>query len=421
VGGTPIAGIAGMLPAAVLVAQFRATSKSCGQPPVLGTLIACAVLATPIASKQLISLQNDLWLAALFVVSLVSPTAISFSVLSLVKPQGLFFGVAALLSRGVGAIRKTRDLALALAIPICVWFLRDLFLWRNAIIPPTSTWYAGTLRTSIAWHFPASIGALFVASIDSGITWAVLLAIGTIGVVFAPNRLLRWAALGAIVFFIFAPFGFDNGTPQLATGQSLRFALPLAALGGLFLCFVRGRAVLFLFFGAILGILAGVFHSWQLYATDATTQDTFAVVLIVSVLFTLTLIARWHVGFSYLAILGGIIALGGWAAGLAGAHPVLYFADRYGLPKHPTSAFRHLRNLRTRRFVVVGVPAGAVIMVRPRSDVYDALPDACAEARALRATIFARTVSLDVSDRKQILTCGEILYRDTASAIVKPY
>lgn len=420
VGGTPVLGIAGVLPAILLVARFRCIAASNGHPPLLGTSIACAFLATPIASAQIVSLQNDLWLAALFIEALASRAPLNFAVLVLIKPQGWFFAFTALFCAGLRSSRKMLWPTLLAGVAALAWLTRDLVLWKNAVIPPASTWYPGTLKTSVAEHFPSSVGVLFEALMHSGVPWTLFFLLGILSIVYVQNKRMRAAAVAVNLFFLFVPFGFDNGTAQLATGQSLRFALPLAALGALLLCEIPARFTVAAISGAILSTLFGVIQVWRSYANDATTHDTILIVVIYTVLFLLVGLsknpARWVNAYSALAF----ICLVGWASGLAGAHPALYLDDRYGIAGHPTGAFLFLKTLPPQRLITRGFPAGSAIMVGSRFDVYDALPDTCREGREITAMIVANLASLGEADKMAIAACGKTVYRDTAGLIVVP-
>ncbi len=420
VAGTPVVGIAGLLPAILIVARFRAVTVSSGHGPLLGTSIACAIVATPIAAQQIISLQNDLWLTALFVESLLSPTLLNLGTIALVKPQGWFFGFAALLSNRTPPAGSLLRGAFGVIIVIVVWIVRDALMWHNAIIPPTSTWYPNTLGTSIAAHFPTSMIALVRSSLRTGIPWSLLLSIGALSAVISPDRWVRRAALFAAALFLFAPFGFENGIPQLATGASLRFALPLTAIAGILLVQLRSKRAGLIIPLAFLAIAAGVLATWKVYANDAITHDALPIVLVATALLAIALWSARTIRCAHVFVPALFFVLCGWASGLAGARPAAYFDDRYGAANQPTTVFSFLKTAPFDRLVTVGIPAGAPFMVQSRLDAYDPLPNVCREARSIKAAILANTISLGSSERAAISSCGKVLYSDDASVVIAP-
>src|SRR6202023_3746647 len=76
-----------------------------------------------------------------------SVTILTQAALTIVKPTGFIYGaVVSLLNRRLG-------LAAAVAwIPFAIWLLRDVLLWRNATISPSSTSVTDIVSTTIAGH-----------------------------------------------------------------------------------------------------------------------------------------------------------------------------------------------------------------------------------------------------------------------------
>ena len=413
VGGPAVAGLAGLLPALVLGLRLRAIAVANGNPALLGTSIACTLLATSVASAQLVSLQNNLWLAAFFLEALVASRPAAIAVVALVKPYGwVLAAIAAWLPRAGAASPALRLLAFA---PLAVWALRDLALLAGAIVPPASTWYPGTAGTSIAAHLPGAFGVLVAAAWAAGPVWAALMLAATASIAFAREGWLRWVAFASLVLFLIVPFGYANDVPQLANGQSLRFALPFVALGAAALCMLRGRFVVALIPAALAASVVGIAGVWSVYWNDAATHDVRIVVILAALVGIALALARR--GMPRFAIGAAAFCLAAaWAGGLAGARPAAYLADRYGAAGVPAGGFAAFAATTFGRVVVVGLPAGAATLLRPGVDAYDAgSGEACARARATGSGLL-----LGLPAGAGGLSCGRVLFEDRSSAVVAP-
>ena len=406
-GGINVIGWAGLLPGALLLLTVREAGRRLGAPPLAGTLMACALLATPVAAVQLVSLQNDLWLASLFLFTLTEYALPAFGTLALTKPYGILYALVASLT-----CRERWRVISALAVSIGaigVWVLRDVVLLPHAIVPLGTSAGETNLGTTIAAHFPHSLVVLATASWHAGVVWTLLFAAGLLAIPFSRDGRLRWGALAATIFFSIIPTAYSGGpVQQLATGASLRFALPVAAAGLVWMLAFERRVRAVLAAAAGIGSLIGIGVQWQLFRNDATTNDTpaivAAVVLAVAASFLLT---NDRLRIAVYAAL--FLVLGGLAGGLAGSHPADYIADRYG------GAFAFVSSERIDRVVTLGLPAGAAITVDPRIAAYDGLDEGtCGEAKAVNAVIVAST------DRLRSLACGRILYRDARTAAIDP-
>jgi hypothetical protein len=413
VGGPAVAGLSGLLPALVLGLRLRAIAVANGNPALLGTSIACALLATSVASAQVVSLQNDLWLAAFFLEALAASRPAALAVVALLKPYGwVLAAIAASIPRARAAAPALRLLAFA---PLGIWALRDLALLAGAIVPPASTWYPGSAGTSIAAHLPGSFGVLVAAAWTAGPVWAALMLVATASIAFAREGWLRWAAFASLALFLIVPFGYTNDVPQLANGQSLRYALPFVALGASALCMLRGRLVVALIPAAVVASVVGIAGVWSVYWSDAASHDVRIAVIVAALVGTALALARR--GTPRFAIGAAAFCLAtAWAGGLAGARPAAYLADRYGAAGVPAGAFGAFAATTFGRVVVVRLPAGAATLLRPGVDAYDAEPgEACARARATGSGLL-----LALPAGAAGLSCGRVLFEDRSSAIVAP-
>ncbi|HTX58509.1 MAG TPA: hypothetical protein VMH02_02445 [Verrucomicrobiae bacterium] len=406
--GIGAAAFAGLVPAVLLILTLRAAAVRHEMPPVAGTLAACALLATPVAAVQLVSLQNDLWLSALFLCTLVELEAPAFAVLALTKPQGLLYAIVAGATWVKDRGRLVRASAFALGA-LALWAARDLLLAPHAAIPIGSTAIPAMAESTIAAHLPHSLAVLAVASWHAGIAWSVLLALGAAAIVFSRELYLRWAALAALVLFAFVPTAYEGGTiAQLATGASLRFALPVAALGALWALTLGRRAAPFVGVLAGFAVLAGIAAQWRLFASDATTHDTPLIAAGASLLLAIAIALRDRRVCAALAATL-CVALAALAGGLSRSHPGGYVTDTYG------GAFVYAASARAARVVTLGLPAGAAVTVDPAVEAFDGLDDGtCAQARALRAVIVAS------AQRAADLHCGRVVYRDARTAVIRP-
>jgi hypothetical protein len=406
-GGVDVVGWAGMLPGVLLLLTVRAVARRQGMPAIAGTLLACALLATPVAAVQLVSLQNDLWLTALFLFALSEYAAPAIGMLALTKPYGFHYAiVAGLTCRERRPVTSILTVAL---VPAGVWVLRDLILLPHAIVPVGTSAGEANVRTTIAAHLPHSLVVLAAASWHAGVIWTLCFVAGIAAIAFSRDVRLRWAALAATVIFAFVPTAFEGGTvQQLATGASLRFGLPVAAAGLAWILSLQRRAVAVAAAAAGIGTAIGIGAQWQLFYNDATTRDAPLVVGVA----LLSGAASWLLRDSRLRAAAQVlpcIVLGMLAGGLAGSHPADYIADRYG------GAFAFVASEKIVRVVTLGLPAGAATTVDPNVDAYDGLDTgACAEARRLNAVVVAS------AEKLRSLDCGRILYRDGATAVVDP-
>jgi len=214
------------------------------------------------------------------------------------------------------------------------------------------------------------------------------------------------AAALSLAALLLIPTAYEFGTvQQLASGESLRFALPLATLGLLWMLSLRAArwAIAAI---ASAGTIAGVATQWTVFSNDATTHDT-PVVVAVAGLLTLAVAWRGSQRMRVATAAGAMAVLGAWAAGVSRNHPGDYVRDRFG----GAAVYAGLHA--DRPIVTFDLPAGAVIIVNPNARVIDGLDaSVCAQARSLHAAIATSTARLPA------VNCGRIVYRDATSAVV---
>jgi hypothetical protein len=405
IGGAGAAGWGALLPAALIVALAREAAVRGGSPAFVGTLGACALLATPVAATQLISLRNDLWLAAVFAATLTWLWPPAMGVLALLKPYGFIFALASSAAWTRDRGRTLLGIAVAVA-SIGLWSLRDLALARNAVVPIASTRIPHPWQSTIAANVPHSLFVLAAASWNAGWTWTVLSLAGAMSIVLWRKPALALAGALSLVALLFIPTAYEFGTTQqLASGESLRFALPLATLGLLWVLSLSAArwAVAVV---ASVGTIVGIATQWAVFSNDATTHDT-AVVVAIAGLVALAAAWRGSRRVRVATAVGGIAVLGAWAGGVARNHPGDYVRDRFG----GAAVYAGLHA--DRPIVTFDLPAGAVTIVNPNARVIDGLDaSVCAQARRLHAAIATSTARLPA------VNCGRIVYRDATSAVV---
>ncbi|HTA37449.1 MAG TPA: hypothetical protein VK760_00150 [Candidatus Acidoferrales bacterium] len=408
-GGLGVVGWAGLLPAALLILTVRTVAERNGLAPIVGTLAGSALTATPVVAAQLVSLQNDVWQAALFAFALTEFSPVAVGVLALTKPNGFVY---AMLSNAPWLGDRRRILtASAVAIGIALlWFVRDLVLAPRAIVPIwTSTAGAG-LATTIAAHLPHALAVLVTASWNAGLVWTLFFASGIAAMAYPRQPFLRWAALTSLAIFFFVPTGYEGTIPQLATGASLRYALPFCALGAFWLAAAPRKLTPLLIAAACVAVSVGVAAQWTLFYNDATTHDTPIVVLLATAAFA-AIAAIGHPGVRKSAGAALLVALAALAGGLAESHPADYVVDAFG----KGGGFAFVASNGFANVVTLGLPAGSIITVDPKVDAFDGTDQgSCEEARRLHAVILAS------SDRLKDVNCGTVLFRDDDTAVVDP-
>ncbi len=423
--GPLAAGLAGTVASLLIGQRLVAWLRAEGVRDWVAGALAAAAVAIPAAALQAGNLENDLWLAA-FVLEILwaaryepGATARSAALCVLLKPYGALDAAVALV-----ASRAPLRAWLGPALAWGVWFGRDALLWGGALIPPASTAVGGVFGTTIAAHGAGGALTLSAALLGDGAWTLLLFAAGIAGLVFSRDTALRLAAAATLLIFLFEPFGYDNPLPQLASGASLRYALPFLMLGALALAPLARRFPLACGAAALLASVAGCLHVGAIFANDATTHGTWIVLLVACAVFAAVALARGRFAQPGAALLA--MGLAAYAVTLAGSHPIDYYEDMLGAPGEPSRFFSWLDEHEPSAVVGWHVRLGAIEVVSPGTRGLDGLEaDPCGEAARAHALLVAgddppSTPPERARNRDRALDCGPALYRDPAVVVVAP-
>jgi hypothetical protein len=386
-----------------------------------GAFAAAATTIAPIA-LQGGSLENDVWLAA-WLLELVwallherAAASRALAVTGLLKPYGfLFAAVAAALGRARG-----RDVALGFA-PIALWLARDAILWKTATIDPSALAFPNLAGTTIVAQGFAGIATLGSALWNAGPGMLVAVVALAATIVASREPLLRWTALGAFVFFLIEPFGFRNDQPQLATGASLRFALPALVLGLVGVLPLLRRVAQPLAFGCLALAAYQVAEVVAIFANDATTHRWYVAALVVAVAIVADALRTRGVATA----LAGL-ALVAYAVRLTGSHPIDYYDDLVARGNGVSHLFAWLANDRPAAVIGDHIRIGAIAFISPGTLVSNTvLVDPCGEARRAGALLVIAddppTSDAALAGRRAYgRACGPVRYADGSALVVAP-
>lgn len=373
----PWCGLCAMLLLAARVAQW--TREAIGDWGA-DALTAALVTAYPLAIAAG-TLQNDVWLAAFFVESLWTlratdrPAAMrTIAATVLLKPQGWIFAGIALV-----ASRSPWRLWLAAAVAAMLWLTHDLLLLDTALISPVqSAAFTHPASTTILAHAPQALWLL--AQVTLNFSPFVLLAL--VAALCGPlltdaTRSLGWAACASVLVFLVLPFGYETNVPQLATGESLRFAAPAIAAGAIVLAQPLRRVAIVT--GAIFAISAayGMWRILSVFWNDGSTHA--AIPLALAGTAAVVLAFRVRAAWPALAVtLCGIVL----STHLAGRHAIDYYNDALTVNGTPPGIYRYIATSQPRAIGGIGLRLGVVNVLSPRTYTRDLLDDgACGAAR----------------------------------------
>lgn len=386
-----------------------------GAPPWLADALGAATMTSAPLTLQAGSLQNDVWLAAFFLealwcigsddVAAMRTTAVTV----LLKPYGWVLAAIAMLAR-----RTALTVWMSAAAPIALWVVHDLVLQHHTDLPIASTWYPGTMQTSIAAHGPPAV-ALAVRTALGASPFAFAAMLAALGSLVYGRRdpPLALAALAALLLWIVMPFVYDNGTPQLATGASLRQVAPAIATGALLLLPPMLRASR-IAYGLL--VASSVFGAWTTLAVFWNDAPTRSAVGVAIVAVALVAVAR-RLRHSWPVAAGMTVAIVA-SAWLAGRNPVPYYADALRVDGSTTGVYAWIARTKPRAVGGWGLRLGVVDVLDEGARAID-LPDrgACAAARrqnVLLASVAESTLSPKANRARLTAArhCGGIRYSD---------
>ncbi|MDE2481456.1 MAG: hypothetical protein KGN02_04630 [bacterium] len=418
IGGPSVLPAAGALALALLGLRIEAYVRArVPETPFLADACAAAVIAIPALALQGGTLDNDVWLAAMLLDVLATPSVGAAAVGALVKPFGwIFTGLALALSRAPRASWLAAGAALA------VWFAHDAILAPHAAIAIGATAIAHPWSTGIAEHGFAGLAELARVLVTRS-PFAALAFICALAAPFLDrrNRALAVMAALAALWYLVMPFGYANSVPQLADGTSLRFAAAAFALGAIVLASVAGRARGAIVAIFVLAALSGAATVVATFWNDAPTRTCLVVALLA--LGCCALAARLRAAnFVALASFVALAIASLWAV----RAPAPYFADAFALDGTRSDLFVFLAARRPPRVVTWGLRGGVVTVLSPASRTFDTPPgaDGCARARAMDAllVVFAqRNDPAPNAPRRAVAErCGRVLYQDPLAVVAQP-
>ncbi len=422
--GTLAAGFAGLGALLFLGMRLYEWGVELGVRRWVAGAVAAFVVSSFTLAEQAGSLENDVWLAAFFVEALwlgraKAPATFgrAAALTALLKPLGwLYAGL------GLGIARPSWRIAAIALAPLALWALRDAVLWREAIIAPASSYYPNLFGTTILAHGWTGLVTLARALRESGLATTLLFAAALCSIAFARDPRLRLAAAASLAIFLLDPFGYINPQPQLATGNSLRYATAFLALGGVFL-FELGRRMPIAGGMAALAIaVLNSSHTLGIFWNDATTHGTPLVTATVAAV----LVLPWQ-RVKLWALPATACALTAYAVVLAGSHPLDYYEDWLGRGTSPSRFFHWVAATKPPALVGYGLRIGAISAVSPATRAIDAdVHNPCREARTLGA-LLAVAGDIPVGGRTSYAPrrafaerCGEIVFDDGNTIVVSP-
>ena len=413
---------AGFVALLLLANRVAAFAQRAGLSALCAGASAAAVATIPAIALQGGSLENDVWLSA-WLLELVwslleepDATTRTVFVTSLIKPVGFLF---AALTVALGRARL-RNVLLGF-IPIALWFVRDAVLWKNATISPSDMGYPNLLGTTIAAQGAIGFTTLIDAIWRAGPGLCIAFGALVVSCVASREPLIRWTALGTFLVFLVEPFGFQNGVPQLAQGDSLRFAFPAVVLG-IVGCFPLLRRYA-LWFSPALIVLAmfQIWHVISIFENDTTTSLWYVAPLAIAAAIALDAFLTRSVATTLVSF-----ALIAYTINVAGSHPIDYYNDLVSRGALRSHVFTWLAAQRPKVVVGDGIRLGSVVMVSPNTLVEDSIgADGCARARRIGALLVTAddpptSDAALASRRERDKTCGTVRYDDGAVLVVAP-
>jgi hypothetical protein len=390
--------------------------ERCGVAPLLADVVAAAaVTAAPLAA-QAGSLQNDVWLAAFFIETLwcvqfepVASARTAF-VTALIKPYGWIFAIAVALST-----RATRAVWLAIVLAAALWFAHDALLWQHAIVPPAQASSANTWGSTILANGFSALALLVRVAFQASPFFALALLAALAGPAIdrGRNRAVGVAALVAMLAFLVMPLAFADVRPELASGSSLRYAVPAAAAG-----IIAAGALIARFAGAsfviaTLSCAFGIVSTLMIYWNDGGTRSALAVAPIAALLAYVSQRRRsvWPCAAGFAVA----IAAASW---LAARHPVDYYADAYAVDGKTSHLFAWIARTQPPAIGGWGLRIGVADVLAPNArtlDLSETAPCAVANATGVRLVALAESDRSPWYNERRLRAarlCGRVRFDD---------
>lgn len=422
-GGLWIAGVASLFAAAMLFSRIAAWLRELDVAPITAIALTAAFAVIPAVASQTYDARNDLVLTAWFVESLwmlrgkTWLAVVPLSMLALMKPDGWVFVLIA-----VACMGRLRDL-IAL-VPFGIWAAHDALLAPHAQISVGSAAIPSPLRTTIAAHFPKSMMVLGSALINQGAIALTSFFAPLLAMLAKDTRRLALAGTLALVAYMVMPFSYGNNLPQLADGASLRFAIPVMAIGVLLIAPLARRFVIFTTAVAAASAIIGVVQLAFIFSNDMLTIPALAGASIVFGLIALTSVARVRRAASTGAAFAAV------AFFIIGAHlgqsraPAFYAAEMPKIGSRTTLFFRWFRR-HPHKTEVLDIRAGELLVLAPQSQIADAANVDCARALAQGAWIVVGTdpdVPKELEAKRMLAAwdCGRAMFHDADVVAVSP-
>lgn len=406
--------LAGIVPALMLVARLYGYARARMSSWWASGLIAVAFLSTPILAFQVGTLQNDLWVAALFLEVLVAIRKNgALTLTALVKLTGWLWGILA----AITARLPMRAVALSL-IPLIAWIARDaILLWLHPVVPIASA--PPYLDSTIAGHGAGGI-VLLLAGLFSHSPEA-LVWISGIFAGLALRGVRTYAMLGVIGLFLFAflPVTYrDAAVNHAATGESLRLALPALVCGVLIVIELARKSELIAGGACAVLAVAGMANVLMTFSNDGHTiwAPLTALLCIASVL-----TMRFTKGISAPVVAAALVIAAAFDAQTRA--PDFYSAYMRDPQGKATSVFAWLAREAPSTVVAVNMRPGLVIMASPRTQtIPSGEKKMCSSATARGALLVIGSNEGDdsASERAKARDCGAVRYEDGAALVVQP-
>jgi hypothetical protein len=242
-----------------------------------------------------------------------------------------------------------------------------------------------------------------------------------VAIAFSREPVVRWSALGAFVFFLIEPFGFQNDVPQLATGASLRFAIPCLVLGLVGAVSLLRRAENVVTIVCLALAAYQVSHVVAIFNADTITYGWPWVAALVGVAIVVDVVWTRGVltGFAALALIAyGVV--------LASSHPADYYDDGLTRDGRSSHFFTWLAKERPPAIVGDHILLGSIAVISPATRIQNTVSgDSCADAERTSALLVladdpASTDAAFEARRSAARACGKTIYDDGVALVVAP-